>query len=74
MTKPKNPRPTLPTWRASAPFPEEPVAEAEADAPVADAEDPFEPPVVVASVDPKVAVAELLLPVAVGPAVPVDKK
>jgi hypothetical protein len=35
-TKAKNPRATDPTWRFSAPLPEEPVEEAEADAPVAE--------------------------------------
>lgn len=60
MTRAKNPRPTLPRWRLSAPLPELPVADAEADAPVAEAE----PPVVVATLLPKakVPVVEALLP------------
>ena len=36
MTRARNPSPTLPMWRLSAPLPDEPVAEAEANAPLAE--------------------------------------
>lgn len=78
MTRAKNPSPTLPTWRLSAPLPESPVAEADADAPVAELPSAMgisflrnmfqlfqHLPVAdpVVLEPPKVAVAEALLPV-----------